>query len=110
MNLQRRVFRWAFCIFALCSVESVLWADVYFPQIAAGGGYSTIVTLMNVDARMPSSAVGRLKFYNPDGSARTVTTAELGSGVQFDVTIPYQGTRVITVTSTGATTAVGTAI
>jgi hypothetical protein len=107
--LCRRSVLWVIFLFAFVVSAPAVWADVYFPQIAAGGGYVTVVTLMNTDARAPASAVGRLKFYNPDGSARTVTTTELGNGSQFDVTVPYQGTRVITITSTGGL-AVGTAV
>jgi hypothetical protein len=85
------------------------WADVYFPQIAAGGGYVTVVTLMHTDSRSATPATGRLKFYNPDGSARVVTSTELGQNSEFSVTLPPQGTRVITITAPGAV-AIGTAI
>jgi hypothetical protein len=92
-----------FCAHPVC-------ANVYFPQIAAGGGYITVVTLMHVDARTTAPITGHLKFYNPDGSARTVTTTELGQSNDFTIIIPSQGTRVLTVTSTASLTSVGTAV
>jgi hypothetical protein len=77
-------------------------ADLFFPQIAAGGGFATTVTLIHTDARSTAGAAsGTLSFYNPDGSPRTVNTAELGSGSSFNVTIPVGGVRVVTITSTG---------
>src|SRR5437870_4384726 len=86
----------------------ILWAstaraDLFFPQIAAGGGYVTTVTLIHTDARSTASAAaGTLRFFNPDGTARTVTTNEFGTGASFNITIPAGGVRVITVTSPGA--------
>jgi hypothetical protein len=89
---------------------STAWADIYFPQIVAGGGYQTVVTLMHTDARSTATAAsGVLSFYNPDGSARTVTTAELGQGSQSNVSLPVLGTSVITVMNTGPVS-VGAAI
>src|SRR5688572_22870580 len=52
-------------------------SNVFFPQVAAGGGYSTTITLMHTDARRETPAVGKLRFFLPDGSPRTVNTQEL---------------------------------
>jgi hypothetical protein len=87
-----------------------LKADIFFPQIAAGGGYVTVVTLIHSDARSGAApAAGTLRFFNPDGTPRTVNTVEMGSGSQFNVNIPAGGIRIVTVTSTDTTTAVGAA-
>ncbi len=82
--------------------------DLWFPQIAAGGGYTTKITLANVDLRGTAPALGQLFFYNQDGSARTVTTLEAGTASSFNITVPYQGTRTLTITSR-ADVAVGAA-
>lgn len=80
-----------------------------FPQIAAGDGYATVVTLMHVDARATAGTVtGTLRFHNPDGSPRVVDTLQSGSGSQFVISIPKGGVRQVTVTSTAAL-AVGSA-
>src|SRR5262245_49224887 len=94
---RRSIVIFAFLLVIFSGVP--VWGDVYFPQIAAGGGYVTVVTLMHTDLRSTNAAAGRLKFYNPDGSARTVTSTELGQASDFNITIPYQGTRVVTITS-----------
>ena len=73
-----------------------------FPQIAVGGGFQTIVTLIHSDERSTAAATGTLSFFNQDGTARTVTTTELGSGSSFAVTVPYQGVTVVTLTSSDA--------
>ena len=107
--ISRRFITMFTCLAAFALAAPAVWADVYFPQIAAGGGYITVVTLMHVDMRSPAPAIGRLKFYNPDGSARSVTTAEFGQGGDFSITVPSQGTRVVTITAPGDV-AVGTAV
>ncbi len=95
--------------FTFTFMAPAAYADLYFPQIAAGGGYTTVVTLMHTDARSTTAANGRLRFFNPNGTARTVTTAEFGTGSEFAVTLPSQGTRIVTITSTGDVS-IGTAI
>lgn len=76
--------------------------ELYFPQIATGGGYVTTITLMHTDSRTPLvPAVGKITFYNPDGTARSVDTLEMGSGSEFDVTIPAGGVRILTANSVG---------
>jgi len=85
--------------------SSISQSELYFPQIASGGGYVTGVTLMHTDARTPATpAVGKINFYNPDGTARTVTTSEMGGGSEFNITIPVGGVRLLTVTSPGDVT------
>jgi hypothetical protein len=77
-------------------------ADLFFPQIAVGGGFATTVTLIHTDERSTAgAATGTLQFFNPDGTPRTVTTNELGAGSSFSITIPVGGVRVVTITSTG---------
>ena len=82
--------------------SSITQSELFFPQIASGGGYVTSVTLMHTDGRSPATpAVGKINFYNPDGTARIVTTSEMGSGSEFNITIPVGGIRILTVTSPG---------
>src|SRR6185295_6195591 len=90
-------------LFALMiSVASPALAnDLWFPQIAAGGGYTTRITIAHVDGRTTSAVAGRLFFYNQDGTPRTVTTAEAGTGTNFSLTVASQGTVTLTVTSAG---------
>lgn len=71
-----------------------------FPQIAVGGGFQTVLTLIHSDERSTAAASGTLRFFNPDGSARIVNSDELGVNSAFAVTVPYQGVRVVTLDST----------
>ncbi|MGI8785673.1 MAG: hypothetical protein ACR2L2_18730 [Acidobacteriota bacterium] len=76
--------------------------NIIFCQIAVGGGYVTVVTLIHSDARSTTAATGKLRFFTPQGNARTVQTAEMGAGSEFQITIPAGGVRVVTITSAGA--------
>jgi len=77
-------------------------SELYFPQIASGGGYVTTITLMHTDAwQPPTPAKGKLSFFTQIGTPRTVETSEMGNGTDFDITIPVAGVRVLTIASAG---------
>ena len=79
--------------------------DLFFPQIAAGDGWATTVRLMHTDQRAGAAlAVGQIQFFTPTGAPRTVSTAQMGDGSQFDITIPVGGVRVLTITASGPVT------
>ena len=79
--------------------------DLFFPQIAAGDGWETTVRLMHTDRRAGAAiAVGQIQFFTPTGTPRTVSTAEMGDGSEFDITIPVDGVRVLTITADGPVT------
>jgi hypothetical protein len=81
------------------AASPLLANDLWFPQIAAGGGYTTRITIAHVDGRTTGAVAGRIFFYNQDGTPRTVTTAEAGTGTNFPLTVVSQGTITLTVTS-----------
>ena len=70
-------------------ITSDLESPVTYPQIVHGGGFSTTMRFFN-----PNSLVftGTLRFFNPDGTPREVTLAGLGTGSEFQLTIPPKGT------------------
>ena len=84
------------------SVSAQATQTLVFPQIAVGGGFQTTITLIHSDERSTAAATGTLSFFNQDGTARTITSTELGTGSSFAVTVPYQGVTVITLTSSDA--------
>src|SRR5262245_17256913 len=65
---------------------------LYFPQVAAGGGYSTTFTLLNIDT---TPLNGQLRVFNQDGTQRPVPSA-------WDViSIPAAGSARFTLNSSG---------
>jgi hypothetical protein len=68
-----------------------------FPQLAAGGGYTSFVTLMNTNFNTPVN--GTLTIYNSDGTLRSVDIVGQPSGSQFQVTIQPGSTVVLTASS-----------
>ncbi|MBI4456046.1 MAG: hypothetical protein HY644_09130 [Acidobacteria bacterium] len=61
--------------------------NIYFAQVADGGGFSTTFVLANMGS---STAIGTLNFFNPDGSPRTLRINGTERS-QFAVTIPSGG-------------------
>ncbi|MBI4446185.1 MAG: DUF11 domain-containing protein [Acidobacteria bacterium] len=60
---------------------------LYFAQVADGGGFSTLFSIPNTGTTAVS---GRLKFFNSNGSARSLSIGGV-SGSQFNVTITAGG-------------------
>src|SRR5438552_2775221 len=65
---------------------------VYFPEVAAGDGYSSIFTLINTDSMALS---GQLRVFNQDGSPRA-TPVEWES-----ISIPPAGSARLTLSNRG---------
>ncbi len=65
-------------------------------QVAAGDGWTTAVTVVNVSSI--DSAVYVLDFYGDDGSNKTFFFAGIGSGNEVNGTIPPNGSTVIQIT------------
>ncbi len=63
-------------------------SQVYFPQLADGGGYSTSVILMNTSDGIEA---GNLRLYSDDGLALVVNAIGLGAGSEFSYSIPPGG-------------------
>jgi hypothetical protein len=68
-------------------------ANIYFPQVAVGGGYSTTFTLMNTG---PTALSGSLLVYNQDGSPRAGLPSSFAS-----VSIPAGGSVRLTLPNSG---------
>jgi len=84
----------------------VLWAAsvLVFPQLVAGGGYVSSVTLVNTN--FSSTVTGTLAFFNRDGTPRSLAIDGQGTASTFQVTIPPGGTAVLN-TSPASGDAVG---
>lgn len=92
---------WAAALIMLAQPSIAIAGNVLvFSEVPVGADFSSIITLLNTDFSL--SVTGTLTFYNPDGSLRTVATAERGSNSQFAITIPASGTVILT-TLTGGT-------
>lgn len=59
----------------------------HFAQVADGGGFSTTFTIPNTSK---SAVSGVLKFFNPNGTPRTLRVNGV-SNSRFDITIPPEG-------------------
>ena len=81
-------FRFATPVFA--SSGNVL----VFPQLVAGGGFISYISLVNVNNS--ATVTGILYVYNPDGSPRSIAVNGMPTGSQFNVTIPPGGTVLLT--------------
>ena len=81
------------------SVSAQTFSGTINPQIAFGGGYTTVYQLVHADRRSTAPAVGRVEFTDPSGTPLSVTTTEMGTGSSFNVTVPYVGTVTLTVAS-----------
>ncbi len=80
------------------SITSVSFADIFFPQVAVGGGYSTLFTITNTGA---DTASGSLILTDQQGNAFSVSatltdssgvTQPASSGSTFALTIPSGAT------------------
>ncbi|MBI2822498.1 MAG: PQQ-dependent sugar dehydrogenase [Acidobacteria bacterium] len=59
-------------------------ASQILPQVAAGGPYSTTLTLSNTT---PFDSEGRLSFFNPDGSPAETEILGLGRSASFQIRV-----------------------
>jgi hypothetical protein len=107
--MQRRTLFLVAMVFGLCvSASAQSFSGSVNPQIAFGGGYTTVYQLVHADRRSTVGAVGRVEFTDPGGTPLTVTTTEMGTGSSFNVTVPYVGTVTLTIASSSSTISVGT--
>ncbi|HEY3131945.1 MAG TPA: PQQ-dependent sugar dehydrogenase [Acidobacteriota bacterium] len=90
------------------SVHRMLFGStLVFPQVADGGGYTTTFTVTNTQL---NNASATLRFFNPDGTTRQVTLADLGTASSFSFQVPAGGTRVFATTGLSPTGTVGMAL
>jgi hypothetical protein len=88
------------------------YSSIYFPQVAVGGGYTTVFTLTNNGS---GAVQGNLHVTGQDGAPFLVSLtdnasgASLGSGSSFSITVPSGATKVLSATaaSSGAPTKSG---
>jgi hypothetical protein len=77
-------------------------AQIYFPQVSVGGGYSTTFALVNVGA---GAAQGQLTFVDQSGNPMTVALAgsdqASGEGFQFPISIRPGATLFLTASAPG---------
>lgn len=77
-------------------VTAVSSSDIFFPQVAVGGGYSTTFTLSNTGATAIS---GNLMLRDQQGNPFNVNSPNLGAGGSFPVSILPGGAMFLTVNS-----------
>jgi trimeric autotransporter adhesin len=77
-------------------VTNMSSSDIFFPQVAVGGGWSTSFTLSNTSATMLS---GNLTLIDTEGNPFTVNSSSLGVGSSFPISIPAGGAMFLTVNS-----------
>ncbi len=78
--------------------------DLIIPQVADGGNWSTVITLVNTDS-VPAPFT--LKFWQPDGTSLELPLDGIGRVSEYSDTIPVGATRVIQTVGTDATTSQG---
>lgn len=88
-------------ILVLLIASPAFSANHIFPQVPVGGGYSAKITLSHADLRSLTPAQGRLSFFNPDGTPRTVVTRDHGTASSFSVAIPYESSVTFTLPDVG---------
>ncbi len=69
--------------------------DLFIPQVADGGGWNTVITLVNTDSE---PAPFTLKFWQQDGSPLRLPLEGNGTLSEYSDTIPVGGTLVIRTT------------
>jgi hypothetical protein len=85
-------------------ISATLYAQVYtwasFPQMAAGGGYTTYITISDpLQGDFTSRTVG-ISFYTPNGDPLTVTVNQgIGATSSFEFPLPDLGEKTYAVTS-----------
>src|SRR5215475_7212038 len=91
--MTKSIFRLGWVLFFVFLVAWMGRANtLYFPQVAAGGGYSTTFTLLNIDS-IPLN--GQLRVLNQDGTPRSVPFE------WESVSIPAAGSARFTLNSSG---------
>ncbi|MBP1597748.1 MAG: cell surface receptor domain protein [Acidobacteria bacterium] len=75
---------------------SITEAAVIFPQIAIGGTYTTVITVVNNDAQEDN---GTLKFFSQNGSPLQVSASTIppSVGSAFSFSVPAGGVRIFTI-------------
>jgi hypothetical protein len=68
--------------------------DIFFPEIAVGGGWTTTFALVNTGA---AAVTGNLLLYNQQGNPLLVSSLELGIDSSFPISIPPGGVMFLTV-------------
>jgi hypothetical protein len=78
--------------------------DLIIPQVADGGSWNTVITLVNTDLE-PAPFI--LKFWQPDGNPLQLPLEGIGSVSGYSDTIPVGGTRIIQTVGSDSTTSQG---
>lgn len=73
-------------------------SNIFFPQVAVGGGYTSTFTITNPT---PSTATGTLRLWDENGSAWNISLTDDISGSQFSVSIPAMGSIRLITSGTG---------
>ena len=73
---------------------SVMPADVFFPEMTIGGGWSTSLSLYNTGS---TSTSGMIYLRDQQGNPLTVSSLEQGVGSSFPIDVPPGGTVFLTV-------------
>ena len=91
--MTKSIFRLGWVLIFVCLFPWMGRANtLYFPQVTAGGGYSTTFTLLNIDS-IPLN--GQLRILNQDGTPRSVPFE------WESVSIPAAGSARFTLNSSG---------
>ncbi|MGI8785292.1 MAG: PQQ-dependent sugar dehydrogenase [Acidobacteriota bacterium] len=90
------------------SVSRILFGAIQvFAQVADGGGYTTAITATNTTT---SASTGTVRFFNRDGTPRSVTLTNGSSGTSIAIQVPAGGTRVFQTSGTAAQVTTGMAL
>jgi hypothetical protein len=73
---------------------SVVPADIFFPEMTVGGGWSTSLSFYNTGSKSTS---GMLYLRDQQGNPLTVSSSELGVGSSFPINLPAGGTMFLTI-------------
>jgi pseudomonalisin len=71
--------------------QSLSSSVLYFPQLADGGGYTTMMVLMNTNPSPTGIETGRLSFFQDDGTPQVLRQASGASRSTFSYSIPVGG-------------------
>jgi pseudomonalisin len=71
--------------------QSLSSTVLFFPQFADGGGYTTMVVLMNTNPSPTGIETGQLRFFQDDGTPQVLRQAGGASGSTFSYSIPVGG-------------------
>jgi len=79
-------------------------SNIYFPQLADGGGFITSLVLLNTSA---STETGTISLFNDDGSALSLQAAGGAAASGFQYSIPASGFFVFKTAGSGNSTQAG---